>query len=185
MLSARGLISVIKGKGVYVRQISADTVTNPMQLYLQLKGSKNYALDIIHARQIIEPPIAALAALNHTDEDARKLMKDIEDLKKCDDIKNELAQLDMTFHLDVAKSSENIIIPLILDPIHRLMPDIKKSVYEVVGNAKESAITWHSKITEQILAKNAEGARQAMIDHLAIAEEHIRKMLAAQEEGID
>ena len=180
MLSARGLITITKGKGMYVRKISADTVTNPMHLYLQMTYDRSHVLDIVHARQIIEPPIAAMAAINHTDEDAKRLEKDLNDLKECNSDYPHLAALDMTFHLDIAKASENPIIPLILDPIHRLLPQIKSSVYASVEDAKESAVIWHSKILEAILNKDADGARTAMTEHLKIAEEHARRMLKAQ-----
>ncbi len=176
-LSARGLVTVEKGRGIFVKNITADSVTDPMHLYLQMQFSGEHALHLVHARQVIEPPIAASAALFHTDEDAAKLIKNLEDLKRSDNGFAELARLDMEFHLNVAKASENPIIPLLLEPIHRLMPKIKSSVYAVVDDAKQSAVIWHGKILTSILARDAEGARQAMLDHLGIAESHIRKML--------
>src|SRR5512136_1632869 len=81
MLAARGLVVIMKGKGIYVQNISAETVTDPIYLYLQMQSESNFILDVIHARQILEPPIAALAAINHTEEDAEKLKKDLNDLK--------------------------------------------------------------------------------------------------------
>lgn len=86
----------------------------------------------------------------------------------------------MLFHLDVAKASENSIIPLILEPIHRLIPQIKSSVYATVGDAKQSAVEWHQKILAAILQRDAKGARNAMIRHLEIAEEHTEQMLQNQ-----
>lgn len=180
MLSARGMITVTKGKGMFVRKMSADSVTNPMHLYLQMTYDRSHVLDVVHARQIIEPPIAASAAIHHTEEDAARLEKDLNDLKLSNSDYSYLATLDMTFHLDIAKASENPIIPLILDPIHRLLPSIKSSVYASVEDAKESAITWHTKILEEILKRDPEGARTAMTEHLKIAEEHARRMLKAQ-----
>jgi GntR family transcriptional repressor for pyruvate dehydrogenase complex len=169
---------VEKGRGIFVKNVTADSVTDPMHLYLQMQFSGEHALHLVHARQVIEPPIAASAALYHTDEDAAKLVKNYEDLKKSDGGFLELANLDMAFHLNIAKASENPIIPLILEPIHRLMPQIKSSVYAAVDDAKQSAVIWHGKILERILARDADGAYEAMKDHLNIAESHIRKMLS-------
>jgi GntR family transcriptional repressor for pyruvate dehydrogenase complex len=160
--------------------MSADSVTAPMHLYLELTYDRNHVLDVVHARQVIEPPIAASAAAHHTDEDADRLWKDIDDLKACEDDFKQLASLDMRFHLNIARASENPIIPLILEPIHRLLPQIKSSVYASVDEAKESALIWHRKILDEIIARNAEGARLAMTEHLVIAEEHARRMLAVQ-----
>jgi GntR family transcriptional repressor for pyruvate dehydrogenase complex len=182
MLSARGLIRINKGQGIFVQQISADTVTAPLQLFLMLASDRHHVLDIVHARQIIEPPIAASAALHHTAEDAEKLKLDHHALEASSGDYAALAHLDMVFHLSIARASENSIIPLILEPIHQLLPQIKSSVYASVGDAKDSAVIWHQRILDAILRRDAEGARKAMEEHLLIAEEHAKKMLAAKEE---
>jgi len=177
MLSARGLINIIKGKGIFVQNISVESVTDPIHLYLEMQLERNYVLDVVHARQIIEPPIAASAALHHTKEDAERLIKDLNDLTMSDGDYEELSRLDMLFHLDIAKASENSIVPLILEPIQRLAPRIKSSVYATVADAKKSALEWHKKILDAILNSDSEGAREAMIHHLKIAEQHDRQIL--------
>ena len=180
MLSARGLIVVKKGKGIFVQSPPVETVTDPIHLYLQMQSESNIILDVVHARQIIEPQIAASAALHHTDEDARQLKKDHQALISSEGDYNELTRLDMLFHLDIAKASENSIIPLILEPIQRLAPRIKSSVYATVADAKRSAVEWHEKILNAILQNNAEGAFEAMTRHLEIAEQHDRQILLLQ-----
>ena len=179
-LSARGLITIMKGKGIFVQNISSKTVTDPIHLYLEMQHKRSYVLDVVHARHIIEPPIAAAAALHYTEEDAEKLKKDHSDLVQSEGDYEELSRLDMRFHLDIAKASENSIIPLILEPIHRLIPQIKSSVYATVVDAKQSAVEWHEKILNAILQRDAEGARNAMIRHLEIAEQHTEQMLQDQ-----
>lgn len=177
VLSAQGLITIVKGKGIFVRDVSAETVTGPIHLYLQRQGGRNYALDVIHARQIIEPPIAGSAALCHTKEDAGRLEKDLDDLIRSQGDHAELSRLDMNFHLDIARASENSLIPLLLEPIHQLMPGIKSTLYAAGKDSRELAVTWHRKILDAILQRDAEGARQAMTRHLEIAEQQVEQML--------
>ncbi|NUN71252.1 MAG: FadR family transcriptional regulator [Bacteroidetes bacterium] len=179
-VSAKGLISIEKGRGIFVKALSADTVSDPLHQYLKFKISQNYALDVIHARQIIEPSIAAFAAQHRSDDDLEKLHSNINRLISYDGETSGLASLDMEFHLLIAKASQNQVMPLILDPIHRLMPEIKKSVYQTNDHAQESAIEWHSKIVEAIEQADPELASKMMHKHLAIAEEHIRIMLKSQ-----
>jgi len=179
-LSARGLVTIMKGKGIFVQNISSETVTDPIQLYFEMRLQRDYVLDIVHARQIIEPPIAASAAFHYTEEDAEKLKKDQYNLVHSNGDYKELSRLDMLFHLDVAKASENSLIPLILEPIHRLIPQIKSSVYATVADAKQSAVEWHQKILTAILQRDAESARNAMVRHLEIAEQHTEQMLKNQ-----
>ena len=183
-LSARGLITIMKGKGIFVQNISSETVTDPIYLYLEMQHDRSYAFDVVHARQIIEPPIAASAALHHTEEDAEKLKKDQNDLVQSEGDYEELSRLDMLFHLDIAKASENSLIPLLLEPIHRLTPQIKSSVYATIIDAKQSAVEWHQKILTAILQRDAEGAQNAMKRHLEIAEEHTEQMLQKQQSAV-
>lgn len=180
MLSARGLVTIEKGKGMFVNTLSAAAVTDPLRLYLSMNYQKVFVLDVIRARQAIEPSIAGVAAAQRSADDIKKLQQDIEELRNASDDYLQLAGLDMTFHLDIARASQNPLLPLIIDPIHRLMPEIKSSIYATVAHARESALEWHSRITERILAKDVTGARDTMAEHLRIAEEHARQMLQAQ-----
>jgi len=185
MLSARGIVDIKKGKGVFVSGYSAESVVEPLHSYLKFSAREDYAIDVIRARQVIEPVIAYVAALKHTSGDALKLQKDWDDLKACppDDYIN-LAQLDLLFHLDIAKATHNIIIPLMIEPIHRLMPPIKISVYKAVANSKGSALEKHEKVLSAILKRDAEGARRAMVVHLNVAEEHVKLTMESNRQKI-
>jgi GntR family transcriptional regulator, transcriptional repressor for pyruvate dehydrogenase complex len=178
-LDAHGLITIIKGKGVFVKDVNTASVTGPLQKYLRLKLDRDYVIDLVHARQIIEPGIAYYAALNRTKENILQLENDLQALDDCSGSFIELAKLDMIFHLHLANASQNSVIPLILDPIHRLIPELS-SVYAAVSNAKEIAQEWHKKILKAVSNKEAEKARKFMFEHLKIAESHAEKMLEAQ-----
>jgi len=175
-LDAQGFITVIKGKGVFVNDVKSDSVTFPLEKYLKFKLDRNYVLDLVHARQIIEPGIAFYASMYRTEEDISILENDIKNLDDSNGNYTELARLDMTFHLHLAKASQNSVIPLILDPIHRLIPEVS-SVYATVKNAKEIAQEWHRKILKAVVDKDCEEARKSMTEHLKIAELHAEKML--------
>ena len=181
-LEAQGIIEIVKGKGMYVNKISTDTVTTPMRKYLKLRADRNYVMDLVHARQIIEPAISYYAALNHNDADIERLKEDIIKLKECSGGYLELANLDTMFHLNLARASRNRIMPLLLDPIHELIPEVKSTVYATVTDAKESAVIWHQRILDAVISRNADQAKSAMEEHLKIAEEHAEKMLEAQKE---
>jgi GntR family transcriptional regulator, transcriptional repressor for pyruvate dehydrogenase complex len=180
MLSARGLISIEKGRGMFVSALSAADVTDPMHLYLKTNLQSEYALDVIHARQAIEPAFAELAAQHRTQADIERLNTHLEELRQSRGDFGALAHLDMTFHRDIAIATQNPIMPLILDPIHRLMPEIKSSVYATVADAQDSALEWHGKIISAIIASDSARARFLMVEHLRIAELHVQQMLKAK-----
>jgi GntR family transcriptional repressor for pyruvate dehydrogenase complex len=178
MLSARGLITIQKGKGMFVRDFSSSSVTDPMRLFLELNYNRNHTLDVIHARQAIEPSIAAMAALHRKEEDLAKLKANLKDLSETQSGFEVLAALDQEFHMLLAKASGNPIIPLLMEPIHKLMPQIKSSVYLTVDDARQSAVNYHRMIIESVEQQDAEASRHRMEEHLKRAEEHALKMLA-------
>lgn len=187
-LSAQNLITVIKGKGIFVNEMTKSAVTEPLNKYLQQKLDKNFILDLVHARQVIEPSLAAYAAEKRTEEDIAILVEDYNALKEYEGDHQGLAQLDMKFHLDLAHSSHNKILPVLLEPIiYSFMPEVKSYVYQTNENAKDAAIESHWRVLDYIINQQPEKARQAMIEHLKIAEEHTMHMLEAKEnmEGND
>lgn len=182
VLSSRGLIRIEKGRGMFVNRISVDSVTAPMTLYLQMNHDSDNKLHVIEARQLIEPAIAAQCAVRHTTEDAEQLQRDHELLiGTAGNLKN-LSKLDMAFHLHIAEATHNPVIPLLVSPIHKMMPSIKAAVYEVVQEAHKAAVEWHEKILTAILARDPDEAFRQMAGHLDIAKEHIERISASSEE---
>ena len=179
MLNVQGLVSIEKGRGIFVRSLSSESVTKSIIKFFEHRFEGDYYFDLIHARQIIEPGIAYLAALNRREEDLIKLEKDIIDITNNDGDHVKHGEYDMSFHMHLAYASRNNLIPLLLKPIHKLMPLVKSSIMANVKGAKEAAVIWHTKILNDVKNQDAEGAKNSMIEHLKIAEEHIELALAA------
>ncbi len=185
VLHARGLIDIQKGKGMFVREVSGQSAADPLRFYLRMNFERSYVMDIVHARQILEPAVVELASRNRTQEDIVRMAHDLELLKTCADEFAELSRIDTQFHIDIARASGNSLMPLLLEPIHRLIPEIKSTVYATVQDARDSAVVWHQKILDEIVKGNAGAARNAMVQHLRIAEEHAEKMLKASSKSAD
>jgi len=179
MLSAKGLISIQKGKGIFVMPPSSDHVISSMKYYLFANGHVDDPLTILEARLIIEPTIAEYAAIYHDDNDLKLLQANYDEMKKNTD-KDRHAHLDIEFHHLIAESTKNPIMPLILNPIHSLMPKIKSKIMAAVPNAKEAAIVWHLKVLEAIKSSDSNLARDTMKQHLLVAKEHTEQMLNEQ-----
>lgn len=179
ILHAHGLVSIEKGKGIFVKNISSESVSNNILKFLEHRFEGDYYFDLIHARQIIEPGIAYLSALNRSDDDLKKLAKDIEDIKNNDGDAAKHSEYDTAFHMHLAQSSKNKLLPLLLKPIHKLMPVVKSKILSNVDEAKQSAVVWHTKIYEKVKNQDPEGAKNAMVAHLEIAEKHIEHAVSA------
>lgn len=179
-LSAQGLISIQKGKGVFVNNLSSLMVTGSLTKYLRHKLDKDYAIDIVQARQILEPSIAYSASLNRTEEDLEKIGTNIEEHEKCEEINELLSKYDMEFHLLLAKATHNKVIPLLLKSLYNLLPEISPAVYALNKGAKGSAIQLHKEIFECIKNRDGGGATLKMSEHLTNAEKDTREMLEIQ-----
>lgn len=177
MLSAKGLISIEKGRGIFVRKITSESVTDPMHSYLKTRIGASYVLEIIEARRIIEPEIARSAALNRTEQDIEQMQFEIDQMATFEGPAEELAKFDMNFHLAIAKSTQNRLLPLMLKPVFRLMPEIKSMIISDVPEARNSAIIWHTKILKAIKESDADTAYEEMKQHLVLALEHAEAML--------
>ncbi|MFB0516511.1 MAG: FadR/GntR family transcriptional regulator [Candidatus Neomarinimicrobiota bacterium] len=173
ILSTRGLITIQKGKGAFVNDYHETLAFNPMHLYLELNLNKDLILQLVAIRKILEPNIARLAAENRTETDLQELhaiLKRFETVSESNHEKQ--GELDRDFHLRLAHSTQNPIIPLIVDPVFQMMPKIKTIILEHVDQAHESAVEHHRRILDRIIAQDADGAYQEMLEHMAIAEEH-------------
>lgn len=176
-LVAQGLLETKQGKGVFVKSISSDSLSDNMVKQFEYILQGNYAYDLIIARQIIEPGIAYYAALNRTEDDIALLEKDIEDLVNCDS-KNidQLAHYDICFHLHLAESTKNQIMPSLLKPINKLFPTAKRDVLSKIEGSHQAAKVGHKKILKAVIDQDGDKAREHMVDHLAIAAKQIEKI---------
>ncbi len=178
MLSAKGLISVKKGSGIYIEDYSPQNVIKPMRLYLELNFDKSYILHLIEVRKIIEPQICKMAARNRSEDDVKLLQKNLNKFKTSEPANfRQEGELDREFHLIIARASGNPIIPIIVDPIFQLMPKIRTLVYAHIDKAKSAAFQYHDLIFKCIKEKDEDGAYHYMVEHLRIAEEHSRTII--------
>ena len=182
VLGGMGLVTIKKGKGVYVKDITTQTVSSHFERYLLLKFEKQQILEVHYVREIIEPSIVATAAINRTDEDIELLKNNYEKFKKSDIDFKERSSLDGEFHLIIAKATKNTLLPLILEPIYNVMYEIRSAVYPSVKGSGTSAIQWHKKLLDSIINRDSESAKEAIIKHLEISREHTRKLLVSMVE---
>jgi len=172
MLSARGLLSVKKGSGTYVNEISFDRARKSLDLFFELSTAPDLALDTISARQMIEPGVAAYAATVRTEAHVKILAANMKKMIACPlgDLEKE-AELDNEFHSEIIKATNNEVITLLMKPVYSLMPKYRKEVFVKTDEAsleqeKELLIQYHNAIFEAIKDQDPEKARRSMIEHL-------------------
>lgn len=166
-LSARGLIQIKKGSGMFVSELKITDAIDSLNLYYDLSFDSNLIPQIIEVRRVFEPEIARMAANNRTDKDLELLQKSITDLEDCDSDNTQMeADIINKFHLNVAKATGNPIVIITMEPVYSLLPRMRNLIYANVDGEKDFTIKAHRTIFEAIRDKDADMAFKAMVEQI-------------------
>lgn len=173
VLSVLGLINILPGQGTFIASGSTEFFLSPLS-WTFLVGERNEK-HVVEVRNIIEMESAKLAAENATAENLANL-KDIFDQTteafNETDLKRFL-DLDIDFHLAVAKCSHNPIIENLLLTSRKLIKHISKSGMVSLEDIS-SIYQEHVNIYHNIVSHNAADAVASMSDHLKSAQKRYR-----------
>ncbi len=184
-LVARSLLEVRTGSGTVVCSPTVRSVAHSMSLLLR---TRQFAPDYDKLREVRQPlelAIARLAAERRTDEDVARMAAILAEAEQCREDRDRFSQLDVDFHAALAQATHNELFSVLLDSIADIMFKVRQLGYDVPGMPTRS-LRHHRAVFEQVAAGDAEGAYQAMFEHMAEAEETLRQAvaLARQREAI-
>lgn len=163
-LSARGLIDIRKGSGMYITELKIEDAINSLHLYYDLNFNSNLILQIIEARRMFEPEIARLAATNRTEDDIKKLQKNMSELEKCNSDNTQLeVDLINKFHMTLAKSTGNPIIIISLEPVYSLLPRLRNLIYGNIEGEKDYTMLYQSELLKALKEKDAKKAYEVSV----------------------
>jgi len=166
-LSARGLIKITKGSGMYVSEIKIEDAINSLNLYYDLKFDKNLLAQIIEVRSLFEPEIAKLAARNRTEKHVEELRVNLKEFEECDpDNTQKEADLDNRFHLSITRSTANPIMQITMEPIYSLLPRMRNYIYANIEGEKQHTLESHKDLFEAIKDQDEDAAQSIMKLHL-------------------
>ena len=162
-----------RGAGTYVSSLT-PAEDDPLRLNAKLHDRFKLALDLFDVRLILEPEIAAKAAVYATDED-------IATLKRLYLADKDHMPKDIEFHTWIARCSKNQVM-------ESLIPIINSGINTFVNLTRRSlrteTITTHRAITEAIANHDSTGARCAMVMHLTYnRQELLRRRTAYKAQG--
>jgi GntR family transcriptional regulator, transcriptional repressor for pyruvate dehydrogenase complex len=171
-LAAKGLIDVRTGSGLRVAAVDGSTVSESMSLYLR-GGAVDYP-KVHEVRKTLEVEIAGLAADRATKEDIaamREIGERMEELVETD--VEEASLLDLEFHRAIAVATDNDLYLLLLDSIGEALLEVRRDNLRQPP-AVADALASHRAILDGIAARDTEGARRAMSEHLDNVAAHWR-----------
>lgn len=162
ILTSRNILTIRQGAGIFIHD-NIGIVKDPFGL--EFLDKEELILDMLDTRLILEPEIAALAAINATEEVIEKISKQCDKVEVA--IKNNeyYADNDILFHKYICEASGNRVINQIIPIVHSSIHD---SIDMTNNKMIDNTIFYHRKIVEAIKRKDPVSARYAMINHLSV-----------------
>jgi GntR family transcriptional repressor for pyruvate dehydrogenase complex len=167
-LELMGLVEPRQGAGTIVRELSAETLTNPFASVL--KHKQQLVGELLDFRKMLEPPLAARAA-THASPDELSEMEEILQRQEAKLSHGEVAIAeDAEFHYTIALASGNSVVLKVLDLLMDLLRDTRERSLQLKGRPQKS-LAGHRRILAAIKRHDAEAAKAAMRRHIEDVEE--------------
>jgi len=158
-LSARGLIDIRKGSGIYVTELKIEDAINSLHLFYDLRFNSDLILQIIEVRRLFEPEVARLASRNRTENDIKTLQKNLTELDKSNPDNTQL-EVDIInrFHMNLAKATHNPIVLISLEPVYSLLPRMRNLIYGNIEGEKEYTLKYQKELINALKSKDSQKA---------------------------
>lgn len=178
LLVSRNILTTVQGSGVFISR-KRGIPTDPLGLMFMMNDPSLF-LDLINTRLILEPPTAALACQNATDAQLIEIKKACLAVEEKIQANQPYLDEDIQLHFLIAAASGNQIIK-------NLVPIIHTSVYQFVtcDSLRDRTVVIHRKLVDRILHRDSEGAKYAMICHLAMNRDYVIEKTAEKEQKKD
>lgn len=171
-LEAEGLIWRHVGKGTF---IGVRPIENAVDITAIARRTN--PLEVMKARLLLEPELAAVAAINATQNDLAELRACLERNRAAKN-KHEYDTWNVRFHRMIAASTHNQLLLSIMDILVSVRREVKWGELRS-GNkplAKDHySFDQHDRIVQAIENRDAAGARAAMAHHLKTVREKLRR----------
>jgi GntR family transcriptional regulator, transcriptional repressor for pyruvate dehydrogenase complex len=124
---------------------------------------------LLEARRVLEPRVAQLAAVYAREEDFERMRTTIELMRENAHEHDRFHQLDLRFHLEIARATGN---QMIIELMRHLLRQLDAARHIAMGGPHdpEWAISIHERTLEAIMARDPEQIEKVMDEHLGYLE---------------
>jgi GntR family transcriptional repressor for pyruvate dehydrogenase complex len=166
-LESLGLVEIRPGEGTFVREVSVDSLVEPLALVL--RSQREAIGELFEARRMIEPALAALAARRATPEDVGEMERILESQAKAIAAGGTGVEQDAEFHAAIGAAAHNRAITRIAHAVMDLLRQSREEALNTPGRPDRSHND-HRRLLAAIRARDEAAARQAMVEHLEAVE---------------
>ncbi|MDR1219280.1 MAG: FadR family transcriptional regulator [Treponema sp.] len=175
-LVSQNILEIRRGSGTFVCD-KPGIAEDPLGFRF-ISDKIGLALDLLEIRLVLEPHIAEKAAERAGDEEIRGIAAQCDVVEELILSGGSYEEEDVLFHTKIAQAAKNAVIP-------NLIPVINSTIFllmRVTNTAlrKETILT-HRAIAEAIQARDGDGARNAMIEHILYNQRFVEKLKSDRE----
>jgi GntR family transcriptional regulator, transcriptional repressor for pyruvate dehydrogenase complex len=163
-LREKGLVEAYSGRGTFVTSGTSQGMRQSLDLMVRINGQEG-ALHLAELRQMLEPEIAARAAMRIDEQLMGAMWEAVETMDRKLHDPEAYVEADLDFHLALAEAVGNPLILSLLDSIVGLLREERSRIFKVEGGPERGQFH-HKKILAAVEKRDADGAREAMRDHL-------------------
>jgi GntR family transcriptional repressor for pyruvate dehydrogenase complex len=164
-LQEKGLVDAFPGRGTFVTNGTSNSMRRSLDRIIKSGEPDGWAY-LAEVREMLEPEIAALAAVRSDAQDLASMREalDVMDNTRQDSVA--FIEADLDFHLALAEAAANPIVLSLIDSIVGLLREQRLLIFHVAGGPQRGQ-HHHRRILEAIERHDPQGARAAMQDHLS------------------
>ena len=173
-LELLGMVEPRQGAGTVVREISADSVVNPLATLLTRQ--RQSVTELLDFRKMLEPPLAARAATHATAEEVaemEEILRRQEDKLRRGEVP---VEEDAEFHYSIAMAAENSVVLKVLDVLMDLLRETRERSLQVEGRPQKS-LAGHRRVLSAIKRRDPAAAEAAMRRHIEDVEQIVLNKL--------
>jgi GntR family transcriptional regulator, transcriptional repressor for pyruvate dehydrogenase complex len=163
-LREKGLVEAYSGRGTFVTDGTSQAVRQSLDLMMKI-GQPEGTTHLAEVRAILEPEIAALAAVRAEEEDIATMREAVAVMDRSGLDGDAFIEADLDFHLSLAEAAANPLILSLIDSIVGLLREQRMRVFKVAGGPERGQFH-HKRILEAVERRDSEKAREAMRAHL-------------------
>lgn len=176
VLEIMGVISQRVGDGTYLNTAAPSILAEPMEFLILLDGLSFH--ELMEARLIVEPELAARAAARATPEDIAELRQALTEMEENQQDHARFTENDLLFHKTIFRIAGNRVCTLMFTVVHQSLERLIHLTSQLVE--PEHTLQLHRRIFVAIRRKDADDARRRMTEHLEDARELFKRATALQ-----
>ena len=168
MLRAMNVISIQRGRGTFINPPGSWTsVEAVVRAAAHSMSDSAASRQLLEVRRLVESGAAALAALRRTAPDLELLRGELESMAAADAAgdADAFVEADRLFHTVVLKASGNILFPAVFVPMGRVLADARREAFGAPA-VRTRTLAMHRRVLAAVESGDAQGAREAMEDHV-------------------